>query len=236
MWLNNYSFFLFFSLKRLIIAQSSSSFVPRADPKASGGEVTARADQQQHRAAQDSPGSRVPPAAARLQDGEGRRPGDDRVLPQETAVRPSRLCQVRQGGRAIPVRWASRDALGAAAAFLGEKATRGGRVFPRQAKKLGQERPLEALVDRLDLGSNFNSPFVKAYTLLCQRTFALLLFCWKNVIDIQVLMCGVNGAIPIGSAYTWIAFSPSNGVFVDFLLWRSNRHTCWTCFRYTCVF
>ncbi|KAL7843245.1 hypothetical protein AOLI_G00247570 [Acnodon oligacanthus] len=49
--------------------------------KANGGEDAQRSYQQQHRAAQDSPGSRVPQSAARLQAGESRHPEDDTQLP-----------------------------------------------------------------------------------------------------------------------------------------------------------
>uniref|UniRef100_A0A1A8K2Y6 Hairy and enhancer of split 5 n=1 Tax=Nothobranchius kuhntae TaxID=321403 RepID=A0A1A8K2Y6_NOTKU len=58
---------------------------PQAE-EASGGEVTQRENQQQHRAAQVSPGSRVPQTAARLQAGESRHPGDDRLCPDTTAA------------------------------------------------------------------------------------------------------------------------------------------------------
>lgn len=60
-----------------------------AAQKASGGEVTQRANQQQHRAAQVSPGSRVPQTAAGLQAGESRHPGDDSLCPETTAAAES---------------------------------------------------------------------------------------------------------------------------------------------------
>ena len=119
-----------------------------AAQKASGGEVTQRANQQQHRAAQVSPGSRVPQPAARLQAGESRHPGDDRLLHDTAAA-------------AEPAAEKTDEALQQAAVFLWGEAERGWLLSSElhspqqhhQRAESGRQRPLEAVVDsyRLEL-------------------------------------------------------------------------------------
>lgn len=106
--------------------------------KASGGEVTQRANQQQHWAAQVSPGSRVPQTAARLQAGESRHPGDDSLCPETTAAAEK-----------------TDGALQQAAVFLWWRPDRGwllsselhGPKKDHQRAGSSQQRPLEAVVD-----------------------------------------------------------------------------------------
>lgn len=82
-----------------------------AAQKASGGKVASRADQQQHWAAQVSPGSR-PQAAARVQAGESRHPGDDRLHPERAAEAAPDFghcscgwCPPCPGGGTRPLQW-----------------------------------------------------------------------------------------------------------------------------------